>query len=102
MNCRLNEEKVFPSNKVSRILEDHFVEARLHTDQGEHAATNMEREEEMVQTTATPTYVVIEPKSGRPVSEVLGGTVTVNAFADYLLGAVEASKEIVGRLDEEE
>ena len=30
MNCRANEEKVFPSPSVFELLDRHFVEARLH------------------------------------------------------------------------
>lgn len=101
MNCRLNEEKVFPSNKVSRMLEDHFIEARLHTDGDKNIERTLELQKELADSVATPFYLVIEPKSGRRVGLTKGGVVTEGAFTDFLNAAVEESKERVGRLDEE-
>lgn len=94
----MNEEKVFPSDKVAELLQQHFIEARLHTD-GE---TNIERILELQQTlaksVATPYYLIQDPKSERLLAKPLGGITTVDAFHALLEGAVEA-KEQVGRLE---
>jgi hypothetical protein len=98
VNCRVNEEKVFPSDKVSELLEESFVEARLHTD----GATNIERilalQTELAKSVATPYYLVQDPRSKRLLGEPLGAIVTVDAFHEFLERAVEA-KERVGRLE---
>ena len=62
MNCRANEEKVFPSESVKNVLETHFVEARLHTD-GERGEELRDLQEEMVDSVASPYYIVIDPRS---------------------------------------
>jgi hypothetical protein len=72
VNCRLNEEKVFPSDTVSGLLEEHFIEARLHTDGGTNIERILELQKELAQSVATPFYLVIRP-----------------------------DEELVGRLDEE-
>ena len=98
MNCRVNEEKVFPSDKVSGFLEQHFIEARLHTD-GE---TNIERilqlQQELAKSVATPYYLIQDPKSERLLGKPIGGVTTEGAFRALLQEAVDA-KERVGRLD---
>jgi hypothetical protein len=99
VNCRVNEEKVFPSPKVSELLEEHFIEARLHTD-GE---TNIERilalQQELAKNVATPYYLIQDPKSKRLLGKPFGMVTTEDAFSEFLSGAVDA-KERVGRLDE--
>jgi hypothetical protein len=95
----VNEEKVFPSPKVAEFLEEHFVEARLHTD-GE---TNIERilalQEELAKSVATPYYLFQDPKSERLLGKPVGGVTSVDAFHDALRTAVDA-KERVGRLEQ--
>ena len=61
MNCRINEEKVFPSDTVSSLLEEHFIEARLHTDGEKNIDRILELQEELAQSVATPFYLVIRP-----------------------------------------
>ena len=95
----MNEEKVFPSPKVSELLEESFVEARLHTD-GE---TNIERilalQQELAQSVATPYYLIQDPKSKRLLGTPIGFVTTIDTFHEFLERAVDA-KERVGRLDE--
>ncbi len=85
---------------MAEILAQHFVEARLHTDQGEAAERNGDLQQELLHNLATPLYLVLDPRTGRKLTEPLGGTTTVKAFSQFLRGALEASKERVGRLDE--
>lgn len=51
------EDGVFHRPAVAGILEDRFVEARLHVDY----PRNMQREIEMVGSNAQPIYVVMDP-----------------------------------------
>lgn len=53
------EEGVFLESAVADLLEPKFVEARLHVDYSE----NLERELAMVQSTAQPIYVVVDPSN---------------------------------------
>jgi len=98
VNCRLNEEKVFPSPKISGVLEEHYVEARLHND-GEHAEEIIALQQELGRSAATPLYLVLDPRSQRSLKGPLGGVTTVRAFREFLLGGVEAW-ERVGRLEQ--
>jgi hypothetical protein len=96
VNCRLNEEKVFPS--LFEELDGGFVEARLHTDgdRGEELSAFQERLARSIQ---TPLYLVIDPDSERILTEALGGTVSVSGFRAFLAGAQKAAEgEKVGRL----
>ena len=99
MNCRINEEKVFPSPKVATLLERGFVEARLHTDGETNIERILELQEELAQSYATPFYLAVDPKSKRPVGETLAGETKPDAFRAFLLEAVDDAGEKVGRLD---
>ena len=98
MNCRVNEEKVFPSRKVSELLEQHFVEARLHTDGETNIERILELQKELARSVATPYYLIQDPRSQRLLGKPIGGVTTEGAFHSLLQAAVEA-KERVGRLD---
>jgi hypothetical protein len=98
VNCRVNEEKVFPSPRVSELLEQSFIEARLHTDGEKNIERIKALQQELAQSVATPYYLVQDPKSKRLLGTPLGGITTVDTFHDLLESAVEA-RERVGRLD---
>jgi thiol:disulfide interchange protein len=98
VNCRVNEEKVFPSNKVSGYLQERFIEARLHTDGEKNIDRILELQKELAKSVATPVYLVQDPQSGRVLGEPVGGVVTADSFRAFLERAVE-QKERVGRLD---
>ena len=100
MNCRWNEEKVFPSTPVQDVLEQHFVEARLHTD-GDRGEELTEYQESVAHSIATPLYLVMEPDTRRVVAGPVGGIVAPEAFREFLLGAWQDSgpEERVGRLE---
>jgi len=97
VNCRANEEKVFPSNQVSGVLERSFIEARLHTD-GDRRDDIVPLQEELARSVAIPFYIVLDPESGRPVGEPLVGLTTAGTFRSFLLEAVDA-REKVSRLE---
>ena len=98
MNCRVNEEKVFPSKKVAEVLEKSFVEARLHTDGEKNIERILALQQELAKSVATPYYLVQDPQSKRLLAPPLGGVTSVDAFHDLLESAVDA-KERVGRLE---
>ena len=83
------------------MLEDHYIEARLHTDGEKNIDRILELQKELAESVATPFYLVVEPKSGRKVGGTEAGIVTEGGFSEFLSAAVEESKETVGRLDEE-
>ncbi len=99
MNCRINEEKVFPSPKVSSVLEEYFIEARLHTDGQENIERIRQLQKELAKSVATPFYVIIDPVTGREIGETLGGVTSTDSFREFLLDGI-AARERVGRLDE--
>ena len=98
MNCRVNEEKVFPSAKVSEYLSEHFIEARLHTDGEKNIERILALQQELAKSVATPLYLIQAPDSKRVLGGPVGGITTVDGFREFLQTAVEA-KERVGRLD---
>jgi hypothetical protein len=98
VNCRVNEEKVFPSPEVSGLLEKSFIEARLHTDGEKNIERILELQHELARSVATPYYLIQDPGSKRLLGTPLGGVTTADAFHELLEGAV-AAKETVGRLD---
>lgn len=98
MNCRANEEKVFPSETVKPVLEKHFVEARLHTD-GDRGKELRQLQQEMVRSVANPYYIVIDPVSGQRVGGELMALTTEDTFREFLKDAVEAHEK-VSRLEE--
>ncbi len=84
MNCRWNEEKVFPS--LTRELDEGFVEARLHTD-GDRGEELTEFQERVAHSIATPLYLVLDPRTERVLAGPLGGIVTVDGFRRFLADA---------------
>jgi len=98
VNCRVNEEKVFPSAKVSTLLEESFIEARLHTDGEQNIERILALQQELAKSVATPYYLIQDPRSKRLLGSPLGGITTVDTFRELLESAVDA-KERVGRLD---
>lgn len=89
MNCRLNEEKVFPS--LFDELERGFVEARLHTD-GDRGEELSEFQEKLTRSIATPLYLVLDPSNERVLAGPLDGLLSVRGFREFLAGAERAAK----------
>jgi len=67
VNCRKMEEKVFPRPAVAEQLQ-HYVEARLHTDQAPNVEENQALQQKLTQSVANPYYVIVDPRT----EEVLG------------------------------
>jgi hypothetical protein len=97
MNCRRNEEKVFPS--LFEELDGGFVEARLHTD-GDRGDELTAFEEEIAHSIATPLYLVLDPETERVLAGPLGIVVGADDFREFLEGAEKAAEGTkVGQLE---
>ncbi len=87
------EGGVFHDPAVAEILETKFVEARLHTDYKE----NREREMRMVQSTAQPIYLVLDPVTEEVHARFDGASVVSNApFIEFLEQGWESARPGVG------
>ncbi len=58
------------------MLEDHYIEARLHTDGEKNIDRILELQKGLAESIATPFYLVVEPKSGRQIGGTEAGVVT--------------------------
>lgn len=88
VNCRLMENSVFPSPAVAGILNQSFVEARLHTDGSDNIERILELQRQLTGSVATPIYVLIDPRTGAKEAQFLGSTRDEQAFADFLDGVL--------------
>jgi hypothetical protein len=99
VNCRWNEEKVFPS--LFETLDKGFVEARLHTD-GDRGEELSDYQQRVAGSLATPYYRVMEPRSGTILDGSESGIVSVDGFRKFLERAQQSRRgeEKVGRLEQ--
>ena len=99
MNCRINEEKVFPS--LLEELDTGFVEARLHTD-GKRGEELTDFQEKLARSIATPLYLILDPDTEEVLAGPLGGVVSVGTFREFLESAAResAGSPKVGWLDQ--
>jgi len=90
------EEKIFPRPAVAGILEEKYVEARLHAD-GE---VNVERihqlQDAVARSRATPLYLVIDPATESELSRQEGAS-SEETFLEFLTEGIEASQVRVSR-----
>ena len=78
------EKKVFTRSAVAERLQPHFVEARLHND-GDVKAEVKALQRELVQSLATPVYLVMDPASGEILSKQFGPTLSSDEpFIEFL------------------
>ncbi len=88
-NCRAMEANVFPKQEVQEQFEK-MVKVRLYTDAADVGPKNQQLQFKMTGTVALPTYVILNPRSGKVLEQHSGYTKTetfVNflkrGFADY-------------------
>lgn len=70
-NCRAMESNVFPLASVQEKFEQMEL-VRLYTDGGENGPQNQRFQFEFTGTVALPTYVVVNPHTGRIVEQLIG------------------------------
>jgi len=76
------EENIFRRPAVAGVLEG-YVEARLHNDTGPSIQKNVELEKKLADTVATPTYVTIDPKTGKKI-RIQQGPSSADTFIEFL------------------
>ena len=83
------EEGIFPDPAVAGILKEHYIEARLHTDDQsapERSAAQEKLQVEMTGSVAQPTYVIIDPGSQpgeEKQLETRAGSASVDTFVRF-------------------
>ncbi len=83
------EEHYFPDPAVARILGEHYVEARLHTDGSKNIDQILEMQRRLARTQATPTYVILDPNTETEIHRHEGGFLGVDGVAEFLRHAVD-------------
>ena len=83
------EEKTFRLPDVFRILDQSFVEARLHTDGTAHIERIKQLQAELTGSIATPIYVVQDPATGATLGVFEGATFDDGEFRDFLAQSLE-------------
>jgi len=68
------ENNIFLRPAVAGVMQQNFVESRHHTDiqntlTAEQFEANRKLRDEVAATTATPYFVIVEPKSGKKIAE---------------------------------
>jgi len=77
------ETSIFPHPAVAEVLES-FVEARLHTDGRINIDRIREVRAELVGHETTPTYVLLDPVSGKTLAILDHATFDEDDFVDFL------------------
>jgi hypothetical protein len=87
------EKGVFHHSAVAEILEERFVEARIHTDSLDHPG-NADLQLEMTQSVAQPIYLVVDPRDGTQHSRRDGATLSDDQpFIDFLNEGWNSARE---------
>ena len=88
------EENVFPSGAVAPVLEENYVESRLHTD----GDTNIERikqlQQDLTHSVSNPYYVIQEPDSGE-VLETQSSASSQDTFKQFLDEALRKHANVI-------
>ena len=90
------EETVFPDGAVAPVLEESYVEARVHIDYPEF----LQLEEEMTDSVAQPVYLLIDPETRK----ILGrhdGFAGPEKFREFLRRPVGGFENRVGALEDD-
>ena len=87
------ELSIFPLPAVAEILEKHYIEVRLHTDNAERLepkvyAQNKKLQKEMTNSEANPYFVLYDPKTGKIVKK-RAGMIFEKDFVDFLKAGLE-------------
>jgi thiol:disulfide interchange protein DsbD len=84
---------VFPQQNIIERF-DQLQKVKLYTDGGTDAEENQTLQFEMTGTLALPTYVIMDPESGRILDQLIGFTRAENfqQFLDNGISRYQASK----------
>ena len=82
------EEKIFRLPDVFRVLDQEFVEARLHTDGTAHIDRILEMQQKLTGSIATPIYVVMDPDTEEILGVFEGATFKDEEFLRFLEASI--------------
>ncbi len=85
---------MFPNPAVAGILNQHYVEARLHTDGDTNLDYILALQEELIGSVANPIYVLIDPANGTKLAR-LQGKRPLTRFTDFLRDGIDRADERV-------
>ena len=90
------EERIFPRPAVAEALRNGFIESRLHMDAPSLPEQFAELQRDLSGTVATPTYVVIDPATGKKLgfhqlTSILSEDVVADGFLDFLKESQKAA-----------
>ncbi|MEM7307090.1 MAG: hypothetical protein AAF682_10495 [Planctomycetota bacterium] len=85
------EEDIFPSGAVAPVLEEQYIEARLHTDGEANIERILELQAELTNSLANPYYVLQHPDFAEAL-DTLSGYAGEETFARFLKDAVPTDK----------
>ena len=77
------EERTFREPAVAALLENDFIEARLHTDGVLNIDRILELQEELTGVRSNPYYVLVDPATGDVLGRK-GGAMSAEAFVEFL------------------
>lgn len=72
-NCKAMESTVFPLENIVERFEK-LEKVKLYTDGGTNASENQQFQFELTGTLALPTYVIVDPHTGRVLDQLIGFT----------------------------
>lgn len=72
-NCRAMESTVFPRENIVERFQK-MEKVKLYTDGGQRASDNQKFQFELTGTLALPTYVIVDPNTGRVLDQLIGFT----------------------------
>ena len=79
------EMKVFPDPAVAAVLNEKYVEARIHTDHEEFGEENRAQQLKMMKSVAQPIYLLLDPVDGEVHGRLDGATLgDTQPFIDFL------------------
>lgn len=91
-NCRAMENTVFPLESVQQQFEQ-MEKVKLYTDGGANAESNQQFQFELTGTVALPTYVIIDPETGRILDQLIGYT-KAHQFEEFLEKGLKRYKQM--------
>ncbi len=89
-----------PDPAVAGIINQHYVEARHHTDHDDEGRrkSNIDLQEELQGNPSLPFYMLIDPKNGEIYGTFAGFALSKQSFIDFLNdGVAKASGKQVAR-----
>lgn len=91
-NCRAMESTVFPLDNIQEKFAQ-METVKLYTDGGNSAEQNQQFQFDLTGTLALPTYVIIDPNSGKVLDQLIGFT-RASEFEEFLNRGIERYQQV--------